>query len=116
MWYDVILNLFVKRRVSELVDDQRLERCARKGRAGSNPVSVIERNYMDDVVDLRNKLRGAGWAVRELPIRSNDEVKSWKIVAAKKDRTITMGGKTLDEALHNLARSLGVVANLPSGR
>ena len=72
---------------------------------------VTERNYMDDVVTLRTKLQSAGWKVRELPIRSNDVVKSWKIVAAKGDRSITIGGTTLDEALHNLARTVGVVAN-----
>jgi hypothetical protein len=98
-------------RMSELADDPDLESGARTGRGGSNPPPVTERNYMDDVVTLRTKLKSAGWNVRELPVRSNDIVKSWKIIAAKGERTITIGGTTLDEALHNLARTVGVVAN-----
>ncbi len=67
-----------------------------------------ERNYMDDVVTLRDKIKKAGWQVRELPMRNNDIVKNWKIIAIKGEKSIHIGGITLDQALRNLTQTLGI--------
>lgn len=110
-WYSFIFDVFKDGRVLKSVDKE-LSKSSANRRVGSTPSPATERNYMDDVITLRQKLQGAGWQVRELPVRSNDIVKSWKIIAAKGQKSITIGGTTLDEALHNLARAVGVVANV----
>lgn len=103
-WFKFLFGRMVKR-----VDTQGREPCTLRC-VGSNPSSATERNYMDDVTTLREKLKSAGWSVREFPVRSNDIVKSWKLVAAKGQKSITIGGETLDGALLNLAKAVGVVS------
>lgn len=63
--------------------------------------------------ELRAKIKAAGWTLRELPIRTGGlgsaQILSWKIIAIKGDRDLTLGGKTLDEAIFSMARTLGLV-------
>lgn len=63
--------------------------------------------------ELRAKIKAAGWLLRERPIRTGGlgsaTILSWKLIAIKGDRDITLGGKTIDEAVLTMSRTLGIV-------
>lgn len=64
---------------------------------------------------IRARLSAQGWMLLELPIRKNDPitktcvVSRWKVVASKGEKSIEVGGTTIDEALRNIGITLGVV-------
>lgn len=68
---------------------------------------------MYKVEELRNKIQGAGWTLKELPIRSGGpegaKIRAWKMIAIKANRSIDLTGLTLDEAMTNVARTLGLI-------
>lgn len=63
--------------------------------------------------DLRLRLQRLGWTLRELPVRTGGldsaEILSYKLIAVKGDKSITLGGKTLHEAMSNMCRTLGAL-------
>jgi hypothetical protein len=65
---------------------------------------------------IRQRLQAQGWQIRELPIRKNDPdpqkqvVAKWKLVAIKDQKSYEVGGATIEEAMENLGRLLGVIA------
>lgn len=60
--------------------------------------------------EMRDKIHGSGWTIRELPIRSGDSsIRSWKMIAIKGDRSITLEGKTLENALKSTCEMLGLI-------
>lgn len=63
--------------------------------------------------ELRTKIHAAGWVLRELPIRGGGanvgEIRSYKMIAIKGERSLTLGGANLEEAMFSIARTLGVV-------
>lgn len=64
---------------------------------------------------IRFKIEAQGWKLLEIPIKkmipnTNEKtVSSWKIVASKGDRSVEIYGKTIDEALINIATLLGII-------
>lgn len=69
---------------------------------------------MYTVDDLRTRLNKLGWTIRELPIRTGGagsaEILSYKLIAVKGDKSVTCGGKTLEEGMKTLCRTLGALA------
>ena len=63
--------------------------------------------------ELRAKIQASGWMLRELPIRTGGsgsaEIRAWKMIAIKGERSLTLGGASLDEAMLTMAKTLGVV-------
>lgn len=64
---------------------------------------------------IRARIKSLGWQVRELPIRKSSPipeeriVASWKLIAARGEKTIEIGGGTIDEAFRNLGETLGAI-------
>lgn len=61
---------------------------------------------------IRARIGAQGWKLLELPIRKSGptgQVARWKITAVKGERSIEVGGTTIDEALRNIGVSLGVI-------
>ena len=62
-----------------------------------------------DTNTIRARLSSLGWAVKELPIREKHagagphKVVMWKLIAIKGERSLEISGKSLDEAMTNLA-------------
>jgi hypothetical protein len=63
--------------------------------------------------DLRTRLQKQGWTIRELPVKSggaaNPTILSYKLIALKGDKSVTIGGKDLNDAFTNLSRTLGTI-------
>jgi len=65
---------------------------------------------------VRQRLNAQGWQIRELPIRKNDPdpekqvIARWKLVAIKGEKSYEVSGKTIEEAMENLGKILGVIA------
>ena len=64
--------------------------------------------------ELRDKIKKSGWLLKELPIRTggptSGQVRSWKMIAIKGDRSLTLEGKTIDNAIESVCKTLGLIA------
>jgi hypothetical protein len=86
----------------------------RKPEIPEHPHNRIRRKV--DTNSIRARLNGLGWKLMELPIRKSDPdanqrtVVQWKIIAVKGEQSIELRGPTLDEAMTNVGRTLGVIA------
>lgn len=64
---------------------------------------------------IRARISAQGWKLLEIPIKKNDPVNNqriiarWKIVASKGEKSLEVGGNTIDEALKNIGVTLGVI-------
>ena len=63
-----------------------------------------------DSNSIRTRVQSLGWHLHELPRRSGESV-NWKIVAVKGEKSVEVGGETFDEAMKNIGKTLGVIAN-----
>lgn len=63
-----------------------------------------------DTDTIRDRLKAQGWLVRELPIRQNQTIARWKLVAYKGETSLEVQGPTLQEAFENIGKTLGVIA------
>lgn len=76
----------------------------------SNPV----RRKVDSQT-IRTRIANQGWILREIPIKKNHpnpterSILQWKITAIKNGKSIEVGGKTIDEALNTIGKTLGLV-------
>jgi hypothetical protein len=63
--------------------------------------------------DIEARLACIGWKTRQLPVSggglSDRKIIRWKVIGFKGDKTIQVEGKTLEEAMNNLGRILGLV-------
>lgn len=63
--------------------------------------------------EMRTKITKSGWVLRELPIRTGGsqsaEIRAWKMIAIRGDRSLTLEGKTLDLALEAVCKTLGII-------
>ena len=88
------------------------ERSLRKLHPHEHPIRRIV-----DTNTIRTRLSHLGWAVKELPIRSKHagagahEIIMWKLIAIKGERSLEISGRSLDEAMTSLGKSMGVIAN-----
>lgn len=70
-----------------------------------------------DSNSIRTRIKGLGWHLHEIPVRRNHpDIKerviiNWKIVAVKGEKSIEVGGSSIDEAMKNIGTSLGVIPN-----
>lgn len=65
------------------------------------------------VDDLRIRLQQLGWRLQELPIRSggcdSPSIREYKLIALKNDRSITVRGTSLHDAMSNMCRTVGAL-------
>mgnify|MGYP000973184407 CR=1 FL=1 len=69
---------------------------------GSTPTKVT-------MEDIRIRLQSLGWHIREIPIKSGSTIASWRIIASRGDKSISLDGTTLSESLNRIGLMLGVV-------
>lgn len=68
-----------------------------------------------DTSAIRTRITTLGWKLREIPIKRNHPdasqrtILQWKLVAIKGDKSIEVGGKTIDEAMKTIGQALGVI-------
>jgi len=62
-----------------------------------------------DTDSIRARLNGLGWQLLELPIKKQNTIARWRVVASKGEKSLEAGGQTLDEAMTNVGQSLGVI-------
>lgn len=78
------------------------------------PAKPIRRKV--DTQSIRNRIAVQGWKLREIPIKKSNPdpdkrtILQWKIIAFKGERSIEVGGKTIDEAMSNIGKTLGVIS------
>jgi hypothetical protein len=64
---------------------------------------------------IRARLQGLGWTLMERPVchshpdPAKRTIGQWKLVANKAEKSYEIGGPTLDEAMQNLGKLLGVI-------
>lgn len=74
----------------------------------------VRRNV--DTPAIRARISTQGWKLREIPIKRNHPdaaqrtILQWKIIAVKGDKSIEVGGKTIDDAMKTIGKTLGVIA------
>lgn len=70
-----------------------------------------------DTSVIRFRLKAQGWRLHEIPIRKNSPIPEervisrWKLVAERNGKSVEAGGRTIDEAISNIGKALGVIAN-----
>ena len=68
-----------------------------------------------DSESIRNRLKALGWSLREVPVKHSHPdpakrtVSQWKVTAFRGERSVEVGGATIDEALSAVGKSLGVI-------
>jgi hypothetical protein len=62
-----------------------------------------------DTESIRVRLQTQGWHLLELPIKKQNTVARWKVVASRGEKSLEAGGTTLEEAMTNVGQSLGVI-------
>jgi len=63
---------------------------------------------MVTVEDIRAKITFSGWKLSERPMRNGVEVRGWKLIAEKGERSFTVEGETLLSAIQKMGKLLGV--------
>lgn len=65
------------------------------------------------IEQLRERITKSGWTLKELPIRTGGsnsaQIRAWKMIAIKGDRSLTLEGKTLDLAMESVCKTLGLI-------
>lgn len=94
-------------------------RCIRFFKANKKEIKIPDHNRLRrKIVDnnsIRARLSAQGWKLLEIPIKKHDPfnsqriVVSWKIVASRGEKSLEVGGGTIDEALRNIGVALGVI-------
>lgn len=62
------------------------------------------------VPDVRSRLIDQGYKILELPMRSRDTIRGYKIVISGKGKTLSVEAKTADEGVTMLGKMLGLIA------
>lgn len=74
------------------------------------PVLLLEeRNYMEEVQDIRTKFKSMKIFVREVPVRKAQEIVGWKLTAHKGERSYMVEGADLLSAYQKLQRIFGLI-------
>lgn len=63
-----------------------------------------------EIETIRTRLNIQGWQIREIPIRKQDTIVRWRLVATKGEKSYDVGGNTLQDAMEMLGKTLGVIA------
>lgn len=61
------------------------------------------------VDELRQRITGEGWEIKEFPKRNGEQIGSWRIILVKPSRTISYDGPTLEASLTAVGKMVGVV-------
>lgn len=65
---------------------------------------------------IRARLNAQGWKLLEIPIKKRDpktkitQVLKWKVIATRVTKSVEVSGDTIDDALKNIGRMLGVIS------
>ena len=68
-----------------------------------------------DTQAIRARIAVQGWSLREIPIKKNHpdpaqrKILQWKVTAVRNGRSIEVGGETIDDAMKNIGKTLGVI-------
>jgi hypothetical protein len=62
------------------------------------------------VPDVRSRLIAQGYKILELPIRSLETIRGYKIVVSGEGKTLSIEAKTADEGINTLGKMLGLIA------
>lgn len=82
-----------------------------------HPHNLIEKRKMVTSEDIRKRAQAMGFKVLELPLKRTNrqtgklEVYGYSVIASKGEISCHVQGKTIDEALMNMAYVLGLVPN-----
>ncbi len=60
--------------------------------------------------DVRSRLTALGYQILELPIRSRETIRGYKVVVSGKGKTMSVESKTADEGVNTLGKMLGLIA------
>ena len=82
--------------------------CGRKQAPPVHPHNLIRR--IVDTDSIRARLNGLGWRLIELPIKKENVVARWKVIAVRGEKSLEAGGLTLEEAMTNVGKSLGAIS------
>ncbi len=70
-------------------------------------------NPNQKIDDIRAKVKGIGWRLREYPVKSGDTIASWTLTASKPGSpvptTVTIHSLGLEEGMVNLGKYLGLI-------
>lgn len=69
---------------------------------------ISEKNFMENVEELRVKIQKMGWKLQEVPVRNGNEIAKWKFAATRGEQTILVEGANLLEGLQNVGLMLGI--------
>lgn len=69
---------------------------------GSTPTKVT-------MEDIRIRLQKLGWQIREIPIKSGSTIASWRIIASRGEKSISIDGPTLSESFNRIGLMLGAI-------
>lgn len=61
------------------------------------------------VADARSRLVALGYKILELPIRSRETIRGYKVVVSGKGKTMSVEAKTAEEGINTLGKMLGVI-------
>lgn len=70
-----------------------------------------------DTHSIKVRLANQGFRLKELPIRRNHPdtnertILHWKVIAIKGEQSYEVVSPSLEEAINNIGKSLGVIAN-----
>lgn len=62
-----------------------------------------------DTNTIRERLQGLGWKLLEIPVRRQDKIIRWKIVASRGEQSVETTGLDIDEAMKSVGVTLGVI-------
>lgn len=68
-----------------------------------------------DTNTIRTRITTQGWSLREIPITRADQgtkerrIIQYKIIAFRGEKSLEVAGPTLDEAMKNIGKTLGVI-------
>jgi|694.fasta_scaffold22898_2 hypothetical protein len=98
---------------------QLLSRCSCFLKSKKQPQNIYHNRGVRKKVDneaIRARIKAQGWNLLEIPIQQKDAktnnriVAKWKVIASKGDKSLEVGGSTIDEALKNIGITLGVIS------
>lgn len=64
-----------------------------------------------DTESIRVRVSKQGWSLKELLVRRRDPTKNqWRIIAFKGMQSVEASGTTIDDAMQNIGKILGVIS------
>jgi hypothetical protein len=75
------------------------------------PPAPLTKRKIVDTESVRTRMSKQGWSLKELLIRRKDASKNqWKVIAFKGFQSVEATGATIDDAIQNVGKLLGVIS------